>query len=714
MRLRTVAVFFFVVTALITSDVFALTLPARAPVQRRISLAMTTSAGDAVIRICRYFGVGVVVNGDLRRPVALKLEGATLDDALAAVLEPIGVPFQHVGNAISVGTGTVRAYDPASITSTSRSIPLAHITARRAMDTLAATPLGVGVRAQGDSIFLSGTADQIARAQTIVAQIDVAPRPIYVAQFDDTKAIPTPHASAFPKARPTARPTPPPTVVGANLANAQIIEIVNLKSVTPGLSGAASTTTGDIANVLVQTLAGVGQEIRATVIPNQSQLALTGTPYAIGLAKQMLERLDVPPKLVILDTQILEVNETVAKNLGLSLAPNSTLTTTYTESTPQPNAAGLAPPLLGLQPLSRTPLSLQFQLGLAISNGNGRILADPRITTISGRTASIRAGDNLTVLTTTGGSAGTVATTQLQTFQTGVTLDITPVLNDDNYIVVTLHPVINNVTSYDAAGIPQIATRDTQTTVGLRDGQTLAIGGLLQDNNTKTTTKIPILGDLPILGPVFRNVNVQNSRDELIITVTPHVVDATTSGQLIPLPPLASPGMVSVRGNTFGMASKPPFGSGGGAIGVVRGAPIAAPPPIGSDPSAMPTIAPGPGANALAATNVFTFGAAPTNNFAAPGDAPKIFFVSFSPTILKAGSNVTVSAITTSNVQKVTVGYGPTTTTLSSAGAGQWQGAYAFSLAGLPPNQSTLQLQLIASKADGTTTSVPIPVNLTP
>jgi type II secretory pathway component GspD/PulD (secretin) len=710
-RTRAVALVFLVIASFVGTDVGALTLPAtKVTSQKRLSIPpMTTSAADALMRICRAFGVGVVVNGDLRRTVSVQLQNVTLDEALTEVLAPIGVPYAHIGNAIAVGSPVGRTYQSVSLTSSSHAVPLTHISARRAVAALAATPLTVQAQAEGNSVFLSGPADQIVRAQAILAQIDVPERPIYVAQFDDTK-VPGKQSGAQ-DATPSPRPADQATPAPLSGVGPQVIDIVNLKSVAPGLSGAASTTPSDVASALVQTMAGVGQEIRATVVPNQSQLALTGSPYAVALAKQLLDRLDVAPKLVVLDTQILEINETVAKNLGLSFAPNSALTTTYSETTPQPNVAGLAVPLLGLQPLSRTPLSLQFQLGLAISNGKGRVLADPRITTISGRTASIRAGDNLTVLTTTGGSAGTVATTQLQTFQTGVTLDITPVLNDDNYIVVTLHPVINTVTSYDAEGIPQIATRDTQTTVGLRDGQTLAIGGLIQDDNTRTTTKIPILGDLPLLGPLFRNENVDNTRDELIITVTPHVIDSSIAGPLIPLPPLANP-PDAVSGHTNFTVSAG-SSSRTGPIVVAPGVPIIAPDAKPTDASPTPIPSPGPASNALSATNVFTFGAAPTNNYAAPGDAPKIFFASFSPTVLHAGTNVIVAAVTTSNVQKVTIGLGPTTVSLSSIGSGQWQATYPFSLAGLPPNQSSLSLELVASKADGTSTTVPVPVNLT-
>ncbi|MBV8750783.1 MAG: type II and III secretion system protein, partial [Candidatus Eremiobacteraeota bacterium] len=134
---------------------------------------------------------------------------------------------------------------------------------------------------------------------------------------------------------------------------------------------------------------------------------------------------------------------------------------------------------------------------------------------------------------TTGGGTGTVATTQLQTFQTGVTLDITPVVNAGNFITVALHPTVNSLAGV-ANGIPQIATRDTQTTVAMHEDETLVIGGLIQDTTTRTTTKIPLLGDLPLIGRAFRNEELDGQRNELIITVTPHVVRL---GAPLPAPP---------------------------------------------------------------------------------------------------------------------------------------------------------------------------------
>ena len=122
----------------------------------------------------------------------------------------------------------------------------------------------------------------------------------------------------------------------------------------------------------------------------------------------------------------------------------------------------------------------------------------------------------------------------MQSFQTGVTLDITPVVNTDNYITVTLHPSVNSEAGVSAAGVPNIQTRDTTTTVGLHDGETLVIGGLIEDEDSESIQKIPILGDIPLLGRLFQDKGITHTRNELIITVTPHIVHPGEAGNYVP------------------------------------------------------------------------------------------------------------------------------------------------------------------------------------
>jgi hypothetical protein len=388
------------------------------------------------------------------------------------------------------------------------------------------------------------------------------------------------------------------------------------------------------------------------------------------------------------------------------------LSSTFTESTPSPNAnTGLASPLGGLGSFGRTPLSFTAQVNLLVQNGNGRVLADPRITTLSGRTASIRAGDTISILTTTAGNAGTIATTQVQSFQTGVTLDITPLVDAEGGITVNLHPVVNSLAGTNN-GVPEISTRDTQTTVHLHDDETLVIGGLIQQTDTRTTNKIPLLGDLPLVSLLFRNDQVNGERNELIIVVTPHLVKPGPNnfpGPPISLMPTAAP-LPTLPPNSMLPAPTGQFPT------VTRSAmstPTSAPPVAPSQFLASPSPSPAPLPTAFGQTNIFTFGAAPQSNFAKSGDAIQIFYATLAPTVVSSGSQVSVSAITTTNVTSVKLQLGTQTIALSPIGPGQWRSVFPYPATAAPPGQSTLNATLSAMRTDGGSASIPISVNVT-
>lgn len=538
---------------------------------------------------------------------------------------------------------------------------------------------------------------------------------------------------------------PPGAPGGENSgAAASGAEVVELRAAVPGLQGGPSTTATDIATTVTQALQGSASDLHIIVPPNSTDLVLTGSPYSIKLAKELIEKLDKPQTMVALDTEVLEVDEGTTKQLGLQF-PTAAISTTFSEVPPvyPPGntnpGAGVQIPYLNFFPLIRSPYSLTAVLNFLISNNKARILEDPRLTTVSGRTASLRAGETVNILTTTGGGTGTVATTQVQSFQTGVTLDITPVVNLDDYITVTLHPSVNSIAAISAAGVPNIQTRDTTTTVGLHDGETIVIGGLIEDVDQRTIQKIPFLGDLPLLGrALFTYHNVQQTRNELIVTVTPHILRPGDTGQIgatklaIPHPsglPTLPPGTElppprhtapPAESTSYQRPEPPPEpqpvtvptpaarqpSSTPPPGGVVVAKASASPVPMGPTPAPLPS--------AFAQTNIYTFGQAPQNNYANPNAAPQIYFVQVSPSVVHNAETMTISAITTTNVAKLT--FGPNAllpmASLKSIGPGQWQDTFPFSAAGLPIGQTSVTLTLTATTGMGSIVSLPIPLSL--
>ncbi len=540
---------------------------------------------------------------------------------------------------------------------------------------------------------------------------------------------------------------PPPGASGGEGSGpaASGVQVVELKAAVPGLQGGPSTTATDIANTVTQALQGSASDLHIIVPPNSTELVLTGSPYSIKLAKELIDKLDQPQTMVAMDTEVLEVDEGTVKQLGLQF-PSAAIGTTFSEVPPlyPPGntypGAGQQIPYLNFFPLIRTPISFSAQLNFLIANNKARILEDPRITTVSGRTASLRAGETVNILTTTGGGTGTVATTQVQSFQTGVTLDITPVVNDGDYITVTLHPSVNSIAAISAAGVPNIQTRDTTTTVGLHDGQTIVIAGLIEDLDSRSVQKIPFLGDLPLIGrALFTYQNVQKTRNELIVTVTPHIVRPGDTGAIgstklgIPrpqglptLPPgtqLPTPRQVSREVPPAPSTTRPPPAPEPQPVVVPTPAvrPQSHTPPPGGVTAAKPSPAasptgptPAPLPSAFSQTNVYTFGQAPQNNYAATNAAPQIFYVQVSPSVVKNGQMMIISAITTTNVAQLT--FGPNSllpiATLQSIGAGQWQGRFPFSAAGLPIGQASVSLTLTATTSMGGSIALPIPLSL--
>ncbi|MDQ6824857.1 MAG: secretin and TonB N-terminal domain-containing protein [Candidatus Eremiobacteraeota bacterium] len=618
-----------------------------------------------------------------------------------------------------------------------------------------------GVRASvaGTSVIVSGTPDDVSKAKALIVLIDqpsVGMRyiQVYRLRFVDAKSVGDLISRSFTNvqvtvdpqlnaisvkataseqqriadainqldAYPGGAPNPsggpavqqPGAVSNAVGPGGTNVEIVSLKAAAPGLNGTASTSATDISTAVSQALLASAPDLRITVPSNSTQLVLTGSPYSIRLARDLINQLDVAQKLVVLDTEILEVDETVAKNLGLQLSP--LLATTYTEVLPGiPPTGGTPPPLQGFQTLARTALSFTATLNLLIQRGNARILADPRITTISGRTATIRAGDNISILTTSGGGVGTPTTTQLQTFQTGVSLDITPVINAGNFITVTLHPSVNSLASI-INGVPQISTRETQTTVAMQEDQTLVIGGLIEDSISRSQTRLPILGDLPLIGRIFRNETVNRTRNELIITVTPHILYPGGTNTVMPGPPLpAMPTPAALPTLPPGTRLPTPWPSPGGSIPIIPTGPTAPlSPSTNASPVAVPSIAAptSAAARAFAQSNVFTYGKPPTNTYAGPNDPVQIFYATFSPTVLKNGEPVQIAAITTTNVSTITVSYPGYATQLGQVAAGQWQTTYNFNTTALPLGQNHVNLTLTASALGGQSATIQIPISI--
>lgn len=165
------------------------------------------------------------------------------------------------------------------------------------------------------------------------------------------------------------------------------------------------------------------------------------------------------------------------------------------------------------------------------NKGVVRTLANPNLTTLSGEPASFNAGGEVPIRVI--GTNGEVTITYKQF---GVNLLFTPVVLDDGKIHMKLAPEVSDLNGFTTAGDPIFTNRKLETVVELRDGQSFAVGGLLSSKITKLQNQVPWLGQVPVIGTLFRNSSNQKEETELVVIVTPHIVRPVKPGEQLATP----------------------------------------------------------------------------------------------------------------------------------------------------------------------------------
>lgn len=160
------------------------------------------------------------------------------------------------------------------------------------------------------------------------------------------------------------------------------------------------------------------------------------------------------------------------------------------------------------------------------SEGKADILAEPSITTLDGHEATINIGSRIPYAVPASSSSTTTSWT-VQYIDAGVSLKINPTVEDDNFICVLLKPEVSSISEWrmtSAGEFPVITTRNAESQVRVKDGETIVIGGLTGKSERDSLSKIALLGDIPIVGELFTNRVKESSKTEVIFLITPHII----------------------------------------------------------------------------------------------------------------------------------------------------------------------------------------------
>src|SRR3989441_288121 len=261
--------------------------------------------------------------------------------------------------------------------------------------------------------------------------------------------------------------------------------------------------------------------VRVAIDARTNALLITGTSAQHEEVVKVLATLDVKIPQVVIQVHVVEIGTSYVKTLGLFGGQGA--------------ASGLGPGTFGTAVVdsanNRLTFTLQsttlffFQLQALVNEGKARVVTAPRVATLDGNKATIILGQKVPIFTsvTVGGQLQTTVTYQ----DVGVQLETTPRVNSDNVITLALKPQVSSLGAPQSSGGQTafiINTRTADTQLSVQDGKTIVLGGLISRDERLTTIKVPVLGDIPILGEMFKNTSNTITESELIFLITPQIV----------------------------------------------------------------------------------------------------------------------------------------------------------------------------------------------
>jgi general secretion pathway protein D len=286
-------------------------------------------------------------------------------------------------------------------------------------------------------------------------------------------------------------------------------------------------------------------------------LVMRDTPEAVRLAEKIIAVQDLAEPEVMLDVEVLEIKRGRLLDLGIQYPNQFSLLNTITTETATSSTVG-APVVTTNTTLSPLPLTVDKlrhitgadvtmnapQVNLKQEDGDVNLLANPRIRVKNREKAKIHIGDKVPVITSNTTSTGVVSES-VSYLDVGLKLDVEPsvLMRDDVQIKVGLEVsnIVREIRSNSGTLTYQIGTRNAGTTLRLKDGETQVLAGLISDEDRSAASRVPGLGDLPLLGRLFSSQRDERNKTEIVLLITPRVLRSDATRQ---------PALTEFRGGT--------------------------------------------------------------------------------------------------------------------------------------------------------------------
>lgn len=467
--------------------------------------AVDTDLVSLLRAIASQLKVNIVVAPDIRATVTISLKRATLTEALDAIVRMAGFDYHQVDGTYYVATKErLKEMFPAPTVSERYQVTKADPDQVYARLKAAFADLKVTVEPP-NTLILEGTRDTLDKAKAVLPMLDV-------------------------EAPPVQPPAPPAPETATEVYEVRYLELSAAKTFVTEMFPTVTTTNAP-AVALPPTATGEAGQAAAGGSVQSPLLVLRGPKPDVEGALAMLKNLDVPPRQVEIEARVVDLSTTLEGQKGFTWTWQPYDIVEGVVGAPQledaPIVGGITPrPRQGRDfyrfgTFSRSATEIQLVIDALVRSGSGRVLAEPRIRVINGSAGQIFIGDTVTYVvsrdvTPTGTSVNTAQ------IQAGVRLEVAPKILGDGTVMLGLNTEVSAITGF-TGGLPTTSERRARTSIMVKDGETIAIGGLFRDEDIATLTKLPFLGDLPFFGNLFRSRNKSKRHSEVVIFLTTRV-----------------------------------------------------------------------------------------------------------------------------------------------------------------------------------------------
>lgn len=253
-------------------------------------------------------------------------------------------------------------------------------------------------------------------------------------------------------------------------------------------------------------------ELTITKNPSFRELIISGAETEVKKAVNFMGKIDRPQRQVMIEVRVEEISRSSTVELGI-------------KGTDSEESSGFPRVKFVKESDGRSIDAVEMQwpdvLDYLESKGKAETLANPHLITLNGKNGKMLIGDRIPVKT-----VNDDGTESIKYIEAGITLDFTPWISQDDLIRLDVSPTVSSIGEDLYDGYPVIKTREVSTTLNLKDGETFAVGGLIQEDNKVSNDKVPYLSEIPILGELFKRRDNKQSKTELVIFITPRIVDS--------------------------------------------------------------------------------------------------------------------------------------------------------------------------------------------